>query len=445
MKIAIQIGTNDARDEVFPILTKARYDKIYLIEPHTICNESIKYMYSGENYEIINMAITPNPEIKETELYLFSNNGQHDSLLFRKTHVWREERDEIKSITVPCMTFMNLCEWKKIKEVDYLCVDTEGLDPEILNSIDYEKIKIRKIRWESWLHIKDDENERYRSGRPIELELITKLTKNGYSITMEDDVNYCAIMHPDRESLPWINIEDKNHIGEAIKYIPEKAIIIEAGTCAAEDTLRFKERLPHSIIHTFEPNRNLFKISVENIRKKYGEIDYPLVDNIHRWKTAKIYIYPLALTNVISTVTFYESEFPHTSSLYENNFKNIKVPDTVLKSLNVEKQSDLKIWKEEPITIQGITIDGWAKLENIETVDYLWLDTEGAELLILKGAKDMLPRMKAISLELNFQEFRKGIPLFNEIYDYLFTRGFELKAIWQAHQNWQANGIFVRR
>lgn len=445
MKIAIQIGTNDGRDEVFPILSKARYDKIYLIEPHTKCNESIRSMYNGENFEIVNMAITSDPQIIETKLYLFSDNGQHDSIAFRKTHVWRQERAAIDSITVPCSTFMKFCESKNIREVDYLFIDTEGLDAEIINSINFNTIKIRKIRWERWPHENDDENEKYRTGRSIESAVINKLWAIGYDVYAEDDANFCAIKHPCKNELPWINIEDKDHINEAKKYLPEKPVIIEAGTCDAEDTIKFKKDFPHSTIHTFEPNRQLFAVCVAALDKEYGGIDAPIVNNTYRWNSKRIYLYPYVLTNVFSTITFYESEFPHTSSIYQNNFENISVPESVLKSLNVKDQKELKIWPETPVTIQGITIDAWALQEKVEKIDYLWLDTEGSELLILKGAKTMLPNVKVVSLELNFQEFRKGIALFNEVYDYLFTRGFELKAIWQAHDNWQANGIFVRR
>lgn len=445
MKIAVQIGTNDARDEIFPRISKSGYDKIYLIEPHVKCNDSIRQVYAGENYEIINAAITIYPDMKETELYLFSDNGQHDSLLFRKEHYWRDEKETIETITVPCMTFMQFCEQKGITEIDNLFIDTEGLDSQIVQSIDFDCVSIRKIRWERWIHSDDDENNRYRSGRDIEVRTIADLIKKGYDVKKEDDANFIAIKHPDMKTLPWIDIKDKDHIFESIKYLPDNPVIIEAGTCAAEDTLLFIKTLPSSTIHTFEPNRSLFQISVENIKRVHGDYDLPVIGRKIAWTRAGIYIYQCALTNALTEVTFYESEFPHTSSLYENNFQNIKVPETVLTSLDVKKQEDLKIWPETPVVAQGTDIDSWAKMNGVDRVDYLWLDVEGAELKILQGAKEMLPKMSVISLELNFQEFRKGGALFNEVYDYLFTKGFEIKAIWQAHENWQANGIFVRR
>ncbi len=445
MKIAVQIGTNDAHDEIFPMISKARYDKIYLIEPHVKCNNSIRQMYDGESYEIVNIAVTPDQEIKEAKLYLFSENGQHDSLMFRKEHEWRETKEEIETITVPCMTFMQFCESKGITEIDYLFIDTEGLDSSIIKTIDFDKIKIRKIRWEKWIHDDDDDNGKYKTGSKVETRVIIDLIKLGYEVKINDNANYIATKHPDLKELPWIHIEDKEHINAAAMYLPDNPVMIEAGTCAAEDTLRFKKMFPGATIHTFEPNRTLNQISADNIKKEFGDYDTPVIGRTLNWGAAKIHLYQYALMNALTEVTFYESEFPHTSSLHANNFQNIKVPETVLKSLEVEKQTDLKIWPEEPVKAQGISIDQWADMYKVEKVDYLWLDVEGSELIVLQGAKEMLPKMSVISLELNFQEFRKGGALFNEVYDYLQTRGFELKAIWQAHENWQANGIFVRR
>jgi hypothetical protein len=57
-------------------------------------------------------------------------------------------KDMIEEIEVGCVTFEFLMEQLGITEVDYLKIDTEGLDYDILNSIDFNKFNIKAIRAE---------------------------------------------------------------------------------------------------------------------------------------------------------------------------------------------------------------------------------------------------------------------------------------------------------
>ncbi len=164
MKIAVQIGTNDSNDDFYRICHTQKYDKVYLIEPHSKFNDEIKKWYSKFSelvIEISNIAITNNQNDKETKLYSFNEEGTHDSLSLRKSHPIRSEKPIVDFITVPCMTFMKYCESKDIQEIEFLCIDTEGLDDEILMSIDFDVISINKIMWENWDHDDDDETNSY--------------------------------------------------------------------------------------------------------------------------------------------------------------------------------------------------------------------------------------------------------------------------------------------
>lgn len=55
----------------------------------------------------------------------------------------------LNKIQVPTRTFNSLMEELKITEIDYLKVDTEGLDLDILKSIDYNKFLIKLIKAET--------------------------------------------------------------------------------------------------------------------------------------------------------------------------------------------------------------------------------------------------------------------------------------------------------
>lgn len=55
----------------------------------------------------------------------------------------------LKKISVPTRTFESLMDELGITEIDYLKIDTEGLDLDILKSIDYNKFLIKLIKAET--------------------------------------------------------------------------------------------------------------------------------------------------------------------------------------------------------------------------------------------------------------------------------------------------------
>lgn len=56
--------------------------------------------------------------------------------------------DVLEKITVGCVPFNFLIENLGIETIDYLKIDTEGYDFDIIKSIDFEKFDIKKIRFE---------------------------------------------------------------------------------------------------------------------------------------------------------------------------------------------------------------------------------------------------------------------------------------------------------
>lgn len=74
----------------------------------------------------------------------------------------------------------------------------------------------------------------------------------------------------------------------------------------------------------------------------------------------------------------------------------------------------------------------------------MWLDLEGAELLILSSSPKILSTVKCIYTETNFQKFRHGTVQYNDLKNFLESAGFELIAHWY-HKDWQGDAIFVRK
>lgn len=230
-------------------------------------------------------------------------------------------------------------------------------------------------------------------------------------------------------NLPWIDLEDNQNAYQVIKFLPENPLILEGGACGADDIITFKKIWPKSTIYIFEPNPLLFKVAQDKIK------DYK-----------DVYLYPYALSDSVGEKVFYMSNvMPQMSSFFQDNAVNVDIADSILKSVNQTREDFRKGYDDKPTTVQCITIDEWRIKEGVDHIDYLWLDIEGAELMALKGAASILPEVKVLYVEMNFQEFRKGMVLFDELYDFITSNGFEIYVIWRAHKNWIANGIFLKK
>lgn len=154
--ILIQIGTNRANDDFFNIvksLDKKIIDKLILVEPLEFCNDIIKECYKDFEYQIENVAITPNPSVNKQIFYV----SKYDWLSsFKKEHIEKHNTNEtINEIEVECISINNLFEKYQISNIDILFIDCEGLDDEIIKSINFEKYSISNLYYEH-VHINNE-------------------------------------------------------------------------------------------------------------------------------------------------------------------------------------------------------------------------------------------------------------------------------------------------
>jgi len=160
-KVFFQIGTNNGNDLFRNKVKISQPDIVILVEPNKKLLDEIKKNYHDiKNVNIYNYAIYYNND-ETVELYIPAKNGimgtlADNGIIYNDGHFsllpmndWGKKDDMVK-FTAKTITFDEICKKHNITEIDYLQIDTEGFDTEIIKMIDLSKYKINQIRFEKW-------------------------------------------------------------------------------------------------------------------------------------------------------------------------------------------------------------------------------------------------------------------------------------------------------
>jgi FkbM family methyltransferase len=136
--------------------------------------------------------------------------------------------------------------------------------------------------------------------------------------------------------------------------------------------------------------------------------------------------YPNALWGAAGTRPFYLCKWGPTSSMY---------PPNELRNEAYLSQHWLGRVPIQTIPVECVTLD--SVLEEEDSPDFMKIDTQGAELEILRGAENLLRRAAPIVLaETWCTEVYSGMPLSHDVMKFMYELGYEvfdlnLAAAWQ--------------
>lgn len=200
-------------------------------------------------------------------------------------------------------------------------------------------------------------------------------------------------------SLTALQLSAHRMLPSMAQFLPENPVILAAGSYDGEDALNMSQVWPKSTIHTFEPIPLLF-----------------LKTKAKTFNCKNITCYQMALSNQSGRAQLYISSDP------ENDISR--------SSSLLEPKEHLKLYPDvkfnKSIEVQTINLDEWSQLNNINHVDMMWLDMQGAELDALKGAPNLLKTVKVVFIKIALLETYKNVPHYAVVRSWLESKGFTM-------------------
>jgi len=199
--------------------------------------------------------------------------------------------------------------------------------------------------------------------------------------------------------------------------VDDNLTIFEIGSCECEDTIKLSRLFRNSIIHITEPVLSNRIIGARLLRNR--QIENVLMS-----------FYAISDFNGFSEMNIssgHPDTIPKADWDYGNKSSSLLEPKEHLTSVDWCKFDRTEV-------VPVITLDRYIELINMPTssnmvkvdkIDFIHIDVQGNELRVLKGAKNILPKIKLIYMEVSNKEFYKGQPIKKDIESFMGKNKFE--------------------
>jgi FkbM family methyltransferase len=232
----------------------------------------------------------------------------------------------------------------------------------------------------------------------------------GYMHRIKEWMEACVGLHIYRSTLPWgtdLHVDLKRS-----GLWPEKTVIFDVGAHLGQTAVAFLKHNPAALIHCFEP-----------APANYSRLQKAL----SAWRTT--ISWKLALSSRAGTALLHLKEASSTHSLVNSSGSR----------------------EAEEVEVQ--TLDAFCNLHDIDKIHFLKIDTEGADLEVLKGGEKMLAQNKIdfIQVETSTRKDVEGFIPFDEVEIFMGSHGYELFGFYDQQPCWSGrqsllylNAVYVR-
>lgn len=138
------------------------------------------------------------------------------------------------------------------------------------------------------------------------------------------------------------------------------------------------------------------------------EVDEKLCEDLNKKAPPGLTYHPIALALNEGEHKFYETNHPMCCSLYKPN-EELNNMYNNLEVANLKSET----------TINAVSLDHFTKINNIDSVDMIKIDIQGAELDVFRGGVNSLKNITTIVSEVEFIKLYIDQPLFGDVCSFL--------------------------
>lgn len=186
-------------------------------------------------------------------------------------------------------------------------------------------------------------------------------------------------------------------------------IIFDIGACEGEESVRYSRLFPDSKIYAFEPLPANIQLIENNVAK-----------------------YDLQNVSIQKTAVSCKDGFDHfyvssgkPENIAESDWDFGNKSSSLLEPSNYLLESSFLTFKDK-IQVETITLKSFCKKHHITSIDFIHMDVQGAELMVLQGAKELISSVKVIWLEVSTIDFYNNQPVVQDIKEFMNKNGFIL-------------------
>jgi len=179
----------------------------------------------------------------------------------------------------------------------------------------------------------------------------------------------------------------------------ETPTIIEAGAAMGEDTVNFSNLFPKGKIYSFEPSPKAYSHTYQLVK------DRPNVD-----------LYNNALGERTGEVLKMNISDRFGEAWGSSSILSPKEHLTYHGDITFKETVDVKI----------VNLDDFIRKKNIKCVDFLWLDLQGYEPLVLKSSPELLKITKHVYTEVNLIELYDSVMLYPAYKEMMESKGYSV-------------------
>jgi|TARA_Y100000310_G_scaffold344647_1_gene458533 FkbM family methyltransferase len=178
--------------------------------------------------------------------------------------------------------------------------------------------------------------------------------------------------------------------------------ILEIGANVGRDTNRFLSTFQDLDLYCFEPDPRC----LDRFKTKVLPRD-------------RVHLFEVAISDCDGHADFYLSSGRRHSSRHFDRIPVEDSPGHINSSSLLNPTGHLKEFPwckfEETIRVETKRLDTWASENNIEMIDFIWADVQGAEKKMIKGGFETLARARYLYTEYSNKQLYQGQPTLKNI------------------------------